>query len=377
MLLSASQKNNAVEVQRLIDEGIPPSHSNVVGQTSLHISALWGTVEAMEVLIAAGADVNARNQIAGMTPLHCAIRGTFQSFRETHQRRLECVRLLLGAGADAALEDAKGKGAFGSIDDAIAETKSRSMGDIEDEMNDMKEALNGAGGTISPLARCIDALDAEGVKEYIAGEQDDLTKDADDRGVNKAELNKGLLSVMQKFKLLFLDKDCGDGHTCESLRGIIHCLLKAGADPNAHPMFSDTPYPLSEAPLHIISLIMCTANAFLPASIAKEIIQDLLSHGAKISSVTMDLLPAAAHRGTLGAVRYLTETVGVDPNFRGRQGMTTLILASRGGKVDIVKFLVEIDSMDASITDNAGKKAIDYALANKKTEIVGLLRGQS
>ena len=31
-------------------------------------------VETMEVLIGAGADVNAQNHIAKMTPLHCAIR---------------------------------------------------------------------------------------------------------------------------------------------------------------------------------------------------------------------------------------------------------------------------------------------------------------
>jgi hypothetical protein len=35
-LLSASQKNNVEEVTRLLkDEGVPPSHGNVVGQTAV------------------------------------------------------------------------------------------------------------------------------------------------------------------------------------------------------------------------------------------------------------------------------------------------------------------------------------------------------
>lgn len=38
LLLSASQKNNVEQVQRLINhEGVPPSHGNVVGQTAVRI----------------------------------------------------------------------------------------------------------------------------------------------------------------------------------------------------------------------------------------------------------------------------------------------------------------------------------------------------
>lgn len=62
---------------------------------------MWGCVESIEVLIECGANVNAQNEIGKMTPLHCAIRGTFQSFKQTHQQRLQCVTLLLEAGADS------------------------------------------------------------------------------------------------------------------------------------------------------------------------------------------------------------------------------------------------------------------------------------
>ena len=42
-LLSACQKNNVdLVVQLLEKDGISPSHANRVGQSALHIAALWG-----------------------------------------------------------------------------------------------------------------------------------------------------------------------------------------------------------------------------------------------------------------------------------------------------------------------------------------------
>ena len=43
MLLSAAQKNWADRIREMIlTDGVNPSHSNAVGQTALHIAALWG-----------------------------------------------------------------------------------------------------------------------------------------------------------------------------------------------------------------------------------------------------------------------------------------------------------------------------------------------
>jgi hypothetical protein len=42
-ILSASQKNLPDEIRRLVEvEGVDPKHANRVGQSALHIAALWG-----------------------------------------------------------------------------------------------------------------------------------------------------------------------------------------------------------------------------------------------------------------------------------------------------------------------------------------------
>ena len=158
-----------------------------------------------------------------------------------------------------------------------------------------------------------------------------------------------------------------------------HVLLEAGADPNTHTMSELSTNPLEGAALYMISSSICSSASPTTAAIdvAEEIVKDLLSHGAKVGSSTMALLPSCAHRGRVHGVKFLLDLVKVDPNYRGRQGMTCLIFASRSGKIEIVKLLLEYDSLDLNIVDDVGKKAIDYATANGKDEIVALLLERS
>lgn len=44
---------------------------NQIGQTALHVAALWGHVEAIEALLELGAEVDVQN-CGGATPLHFA-----------------------------------------------------------------------------------------------------------------------------------------------------------------------------------------------------------------------------------------------------------------------------------------------------------------
>jgi len=74
---------------------------NGMGVTALHAALAGPTPEIARALIAAGADVNARQAQDGVTPLQEA----------AHTGRLDLVRLLLEAGADPSVRDAKGRSA--------------------------------------------------------------------------------------------------------------------------------------------------------------------------------------------------------------------------------------------------------------------------
>ena len=51
VLLSAAQKNWSDRIREMIvRDGVNPSHSNAVGQTALHIAALWGNSKSVQIV---------------------------------------------------------------------------------------------------------------------------------------------------------------------------------------------------------------------------------------------------------------------------------------------------------------------------------------
>lgn len=97
-LLHAAKDGDIQALQELLVAGEDVNSSNVIGQTALHVAALWGNVDALEFLLLSGADVDAQNQ-NGQTALHFA----------SGKGMSECVQLLLGAGADPTLTTSRGR----------------------------------------------------------------------------------------------------------------------------------------------------------------------------------------------------------------------------------------------------------------------------
>jgi ankyrin repeat protein len=95
-----AKDNKAAEIRQLVDKfGVSACYGNQIGQTGLHIAAIWGCIDAGAALIELGADVNAQNDLSGSSPLHMgATRG-----------RLEMCRMLLQHGADHLMRDDSGR----------------------------------------------------------------------------------------------------------------------------------------------------------------------------------------------------------------------------------------------------------------------------
>ena len=94
-VLEAAAAGDAAAIERLVGEGASPDAKDRNLHSAVSNAAFWGQTAAVEALLRLGADPNATAASTGITPLmRTAIRG-----------HLEIARLLLEAGADAALRE--------------------------------------------------------------------------------------------------------------------------------------------------------------------------------------------------------------------------------------------------------------------------------
>ena len=96
-MMQAAAKGDVKKVRAQLATGERPSAGNPIGQTALHIAAIWNHAEVGEVLIEAGADINARNKY-GATPLHFAAQ----------KDNFEIGKLLVDKGADTTIRGGNG-----------------------------------------------------------------------------------------------------------------------------------------------------------------------------------------------------------------------------------------------------------------------------
>lgn len=104
-LMGAAQRDDSPMLTSILQQGVDVNHTNPLGQTAMHISAMWGRTMSLSLLIKAGADLNKKNssQIGAGTPLHMAAAG-----RGDAARRAEGAQMLVEAGADRTITNDAG-----------------------------------------------------------------------------------------------------------------------------------------------------------------------------------------------------------------------------------------------------------------------------
>ncbi len=113
-LQMAVKRGHKDAVDLLIAEGADVNLTDLEGNTCLHLAAIAGQTTIAEMLISRTENINARND-RGYTPLHCAILNTYASHRDP------LVMLLIAKGADVNARSNSGWTAlhFAARDDSV------------------------------------------------------------------------------------------------------------------------------------------------------------------------------------------------------------------------------------------------------------------
>lgn len=102
--------SGGVEEARYYDAKI--FHWIYVGDTALHLAAAGYRVEIVQLLLAAGADVNAAMNHRDSRPLHYAADGYITGPEWDPERQVKTIECLLAAGADVNAQDKNGASAL-------------------------------------------------------------------------------------------------------------------------------------------------------------------------------------------------------------------------------------------------------------------------
>jgi cytohesin len=298
----AADAGDLAKVKAFIQEGIDVN-TKVLGCTPLHCAARYGHKEVAELLIAKGADINAKDT-RGRTPIDLAI----------NQGRKEIAKLLLSKSADVSLHTAAYIGDLQRVQKFID-------GGANVDANDQKgqTALHYAAkaGQIA-VAKLLIANGAD----VNAGEWTPLQEAAyHSKEMVELLLAKGADIKPGKWTALHsaLDADRFD---------IVDLLLAKGADVNIRDHKGHTP-------LHIAASYAAWNNP--------KVVELLLSKGADINAKDNNGKTALSY-----AVKdWHTEIVelliakGANVNARDGAGRTPLSYAQENGYPEIVELLLK------------------------------------
>lgn len=100
-----------------IEQGADIHHAGCHGGTALHWAAWCGRDKVVARLIQAGSEINKRCIDFKSTPLFWAVHGLKQGDKNSVSGHLECVKILIQAGAEKSIPSGEGKTVFDLLGD--------------------------------------------------------------------------------------------------------------------------------------------------------------------------------------------------------------------------------------------------------------------
>lgn len=265
--LNAIYEWSRISLLQQLDDGLDVNETDADGTTLLMEAALWGTPEILDILLKAGANVNAQDNDGNVALMH-----TFNIFN---------IKCLLNMGADFTIKNKDGEDAVikafnesqkrvfdlyierGARADISVDDYVSGIAKYKDKMSDMLEQLHQSGFEMgklrSKVSPCVTILESAVINDNYSMVDVLLRNGADPNGTDSLGKTALHYSVMC----------CGS-----SL--IAYDLVKHGADVNAFDVQRNTP-------LHYINAVKIT-NAF--GSHIKQdrvrVLNLLLENGANI-----------------------------------------------------------------------------------------------
>ena len=401
-LMSASGHGHTETVRYLLGFSVVDVHAETDNScTALHFAAMVGYGEVAQVLIAAGADIEARTS-EGRTPLHyaCEKRKSDKGrFRRVYVPPPNIVRVLIDAGADIEAKDD-----IGMTPLFVASYHGMSM-----LVKMLVKAGADACGTDNTGTTCLTLAAGYGHTEtvrYLVG-----LKGVDVNHVLAMALSGtslflavegGHLKVVQVLIAAGADVEARSSEGLTPLHtacaggdiAIVKMLVKAGADVCATDkrgrtcLMQAAGWGHTETVRYLLGLPGVDVNQtaidscgaalhFAVINTQPEALQALIDAGADLETKTQDMhrctpLLVACCKGILAIVKMLVQA-GADVCATDDIGMTSLMRSAANGHTEIVRYLLGLPGVDVNHTIKVHINALNLASYAEHTAVVGVL----